>query len=64
MCCSKEEMVTDYISKPTQGGLFVVQINTIRGIEINNVEMHKSWYERFSRKCDLWDNEEEDFPTI
>ena len=64
MCCSTEEMVEDYSSKPTQGGLFVNQRNKIQGIEIHYFEMHKWWYERVFRKYDLWDNEKADFPAI
>ena len=63
-CCPTEDMVADYSNKPTQGRFFVKQRNTIQGIEINDFDMYKSWYERVSRKCDLWDNEEEDLPTI
>ena len=59
-----EEMVADYSSKPTQDGLFVKQRNTIQGMEINDFEMHKSWYERVLRKCDLLDNKEADLSTV
>ena len=62
--CPTEEMVVDYVSKPTQGGLFVKQRNAIQGIEINNFDMCKSWYERVLRKHELWDNEEADLSTI
>ena len=62
--CPTEEMVVDYVSKPTQGGLFVKQHNTIQGVEINDFEMCKLWYERVLRKCDLWDNDEADLPNI
>ena len=63
-CWPTEEMVADYSSKPTQGGLFVKQRNKIQGIEPNDFEMHESWYERVLRKYDLWDDEEADLATV
>ena len=33
-------------------------------MEINDFEMHKSWYERVLRKCDLLDNKEADLSTV
>ena len=62
--CPTEEMVKKYSSKPTQGGLFVKQRNAIQGIEINDFDMCKSWYEIVLRKHELWDNEEADLSTI
>ena len=64
VCCPTEEIVADYSSKPTHGGLFIKKHNTIQGVEPNDFEMHKSCYERVLRKCDLWDDNEADLTTV
>ena len=43
--CSKEKIITNFSSKLTQGKAFTLYQNTIIGIEPDEFNLYKQWYE-------------------
>ena len=44
--CPTDKMIADYSTKPTQGSIFVFQLNKIQGINDQDFGMHKVWHQR------------------
>ena len=62
--CPTEDVIAHYSTKPTQGGLFVLQRNMIQVITPKDFKMNKAWHERVLRKYDLWEDEESNLTDI
>ena len=59
-CCPIEKMVCDQSAKPTQVIFLAHRRNVVQGIKLVHFPMHKTWYEKVLRKCDLLDELEND----
>ena len=57
-------MVADYSTNPTQGSLFVYQLNLILGLDNKEFGMHKKWHKDITKKYDLWDENEYDLDSL
>ena len=63
-CCPTDKIIADYSTKSTQGILFVLQCNTIQGINEQDFGMHKAWYQRVLERHGLWDNADKDLSEL
>ena len=58
--CPAKNMVTDFISKPTQGFLFRQKHNVMLDLKEDDFDMNKAQYEKSLIKFDLWGDQEDD----
>ena len=64
VCCSTEEIVADFSSKPLQRKIFVVHRNTMLDVSVDEFKRHKQWHREALQRHELWDEMEGDYDDM